>query len=185
MREVRIAALPFADFLETNLRTYVHAGGVPGVWFFSLDAESRLAVWGARTLYRLPYFHARMASASAGAETTYSLERLGGPAAALEARWTVLEREPHHAEAGTLEHFLTERYALYGQSGGRRVFRVRVHHPRWPLQRARLDRLSTTLLQAAGLPAADPIELVLASPRGVAVETFAREAAHEPRAIRR
>ena len=33
-------------FLETNLRTYVRrADGGPGVYFFSMDATSRLAVW--------------------------------------------------------------------------------------------------------------------------------------------
>src|SRR5262245_20685303 len=35
-------------FLELNVRTYVTAEGKPGVWFFSLDAASRLAVRAAR-----------------------------------------------------------------------------------------------------------------------------------------
>ena len=54
------SALPMAPaFHEINLRTYVHRGGRdPGVWFFSLDATSRLAVAGARLAYGLPYFHA-------------------------------------------------------------------------------------------------------------------------------
>src|ERR1700752_1138850 len=47
-------------FHELNVRTYVHHEGVPGVWFFSLDAANSLAVWGARTFYHLPYFNARM-----------------------------------------------------------------------------------------------------------------------------
>ncbi len=52
---------PPLSFHEVNLRTYVRcAGGPPGVWFFSLDAASRLAVLGARAWYRLPYHHARM-----------------------------------------------------------------------------------------------------------------------------
>ena len=48
-------------FLETNVRTYVHLRGRgPGVYFFSLDAASRLAVAGARLGFGLPYYHARM-----------------------------------------------------------------------------------------------------------------------------
>src|SRR5690606_9486240 len=47
-------------FLELNVRTYVTAGGKGGVWFFSLDANSRLAVRGARWSYHLPYYDARM-----------------------------------------------------------------------------------------------------------------------------
>jgi len=35
-------------FLELNVRTYVTVDGKPGVWFFSLDAASRIAVRAAR-----------------------------------------------------------------------------------------------------------------------------------------
>jgi uncharacterized protein YqjF (DUF2071 family) len=177
MRDVRVGPLAVRDFLETNLRTYVHAGGVPGVWFFSLDAASRLAVWGARLAYRLPYFHARMRCANGEGVTHYAFHRSGGPAASLDIQWTVLDAAPHPAAPDTLEHFLTERYALYGPARGRGLYRVRVHHPSWPLQRARVDRLTTSVLAAAGFKEDEPIDLVLASPTGVAVETFAREPA--------
>jgi hypothetical protein len=49
-------------FPELNVRTYVTHAQRPGIWFFSLDAGSGLAVAAARTAYRLPYFRARMAS---------------------------------------------------------------------------------------------------------------------------
>ena len=53
--------VPGADvFLELNVRTYVHLDGVPGVWFFSLDATNALAVWVARTFFNLPYLRADM-----------------------------------------------------------------------------------------------------------------------------
>jgi uncharacterized protein YqjF (DUF2071 family) len=174
MRDVRVGPTGVGDFLETNLRTYVHAGGVPGVWFFSLDAASRLAVWGARLIYRLPYFHARMRSASGEGVTQYAFHRLSGPEANLDIQWTVLDASAHTALPGALEHFLTERYALYGQSKSG-IYRVRVHHPQWPLRSARVDRLTTSVLSAAGFKEGEPIDLVLASPAGVSVETFARE----------
>jgi uncharacterized protein len=49
MRDVRPwwspAVAGISNFLETNVRTYVvHPETGPGVWFFSLDATSRLAV---------------------------------------------------------------------------------------------------------------------------------------------
>ncbi|MEM6472319.1 MAG: DUF2071 domain-containing protein, partial [Planctomycetota bacterium] len=38
-------ALPgLSRFLELNVRTYVSVNGKPGVWFFSLDAENKIAV---------------------------------------------------------------------------------------------------------------------------------------------
>jgi uncharacterized protein YqjF (DUF2071 family) len=61
---VRPAFAPPLPFLseshELNVRTYVHLDGVPGVWFFSLDAGNAAAVLGARVAFHLPYFRARM-----------------------------------------------------------------------------------------------------------------------------
>ena len=52
-----IPALPFiSSFNEINVRTYVVRDGIPGIYFFSLDANSMLAVAGASTFFHLPYF---------------------------------------------------------------------------------------------------------------------------------
>src|SRR3954462_5743825 len=50
----RVSAFP-----ELNVRTYVTVDDRPGIWFFSLDTPSRLAVEGARRAYKLPYNLAR------------------------------------------------------------------------------------------------------------------------------
>src|ERR1044071_7838186 len=47
-----------SSFPELNVRTYVTVGGRPGVYFFSLDATSPIAVWSAKRIFRLPYFRA-------------------------------------------------------------------------------------------------------------------------------
>jgi uncharacterized protein YqjF (DUF2071 family) len=177
MDHVRFGPMPLRPFLETNVRTYVHADGVPGVWFLSLEAESRLAVHGARVFFRLPYFFARMKCGVSGDSVEYWSDRVGASREArVDVRWTVLDAGAHHAAPESLEHFLTERYALYGPRRDGSVYRVRVHHPPWPLHRARADRLSESLLAAAGVAVSgDPIDLVLASPRGVDVKTFAED----------
>ena len=54
---------------ETNVRTYVHYRGVPGVWFFSLDAANRCAVFVARWRWRLNYHHATMRVERCGGES--------------------------------------------------------------------------------------------------------------------
>src|SRR5688500_2141558 len=68
MRNVRPRCVPpipgVSSLLELNVRTYVTLGGKPGVWFFSLDANSRLAVRGARLYFHLPYFDAVMSMAN-------------------------------------------------------------------------------------------------------------------------
>lgn len=47
-------------FPELNLRTYVTYKGKPGIYFFSLDADHRLTVLGARMFFHLSYFYADM-----------------------------------------------------------------------------------------------------------------------------
>jgi len=72
-------------FLETNLRTYVRAAdGEAGIYFFSLDASSLLAVSAARLLYGLPYFPAVMSVRTEGPRTEYSSRRQGARDAQLD-----------------------------------------------------------------------------------------------------
>jgi uncharacterized protein YqjF (DUF2071 family) len=175
MTGVRLGPIAVADFREVNLRTYVHAGGVPGVWFFSLDAESTLAVWGARALYRLPYHRARFDGTVHVNATACAFERDGAGEVSLDVQWTPTGTDVHHAAPGTLEHFLTERYALYGPTRSGSVYRVRVHHPPWPLRPARVERFASSVLEAARVEGGAPVDLVLASVDGVSVETFAKE----------
>src|SRR6266566_2241106 len=62
-------------FPELNVRTYVTLNGKPGVYFFSLDAANRAAVWAARRFYCLPYFHARMSVVARESWMTYEARR--------------------------------------------------------------------------------------------------------------
>lgn len=175
MRGTRFGVLDLEDFLEVNVRTYVHAERVPGVWFFSLDAESALAVMGGRMFFSLSYFRARMTCTKDGRSVAYTSARRGPGSLGLDARWSWGDEPSFHAAPGTLEHFLTERYTLYGPQGAQGVYRLRVHHPPWPLRRGTLARLDTTLLSPVGITTAAPIDLVLATPEGVSVETFKSE----------
>src|SRR5207245_4597139 len=73
------------SFPELNCRTYVRYKSIPGIYFFSLDAASVMAVAGARLFYRLPYFHSKMRMKSeAGAFLFESSRQL--PAARFSAR---------------------------------------------------------------------------------------------------
>lgn len=71
---------------ELNVRTYVHVEGLPGVWFFSLDASNPLTVLGARLSLGLPYFRARMRLQEHHADIHFTSTRMhpGAPAAQLE-----------------------------------------------------------------------------------------------------
>ena len=125
------------QFPETNVRTYATIDGKPGIYFFSLDAASRVAVSAARRTYRLPYFHARMSIERKKRAIAYRSERVSddGPPAALRLRYRPT-LEPSRASPGSLEHFLTERYCLYTLDDAGGVQRADIHHPPWPLQPA-------------------------------------------------
>src|SRR5215211_3182140 len=65
-----------APIPELNLRTYVRVGGVPAVWFLSLDAASALFATIGRALYGLRY---RVATMSADEEAGRTRFRSVGP----------------------------------------------------------------------------------------------------------
>ena len=123
-------------FLETNVRTYVvDERGVAGVWFFSLDANNRLAVNLARTFWHLPYKLAAMSLNVSGmhnnatpARITYAGLRKESPAAQYELKLDLPDAEPTPAQPGTLEHFLVERYLLFATDRKLRLRTGRVHH---------------------------------------------------------
>jgi uncharacterized protein YqjF (DUF2071 family) len=149
-------AVPGAHtFLELNVRTYVHLDGVPGVWFFSLDATNALAVWVARTVFNLPYLRAKMRLEFSGSNRRkFSAERThaGAPAAHFRATWQNGALLPP-AEPGSLAFFLTERYCLYTSNKAQtKLYRGRVAHAPWPLSTAEVLDYESTLVESHGLP---------------------------------
>jgi uncharacterized protein YqjF (DUF2071 family) len=141
-----------SEFLELNVRTYVTAQEKPGIWFFSLDASSRLAVELARRTYRLPYFHARMSATRRTDWIAYECARIEEAGRVFSGRYRP-EGAVFHAEPGTLEWFLTERYCLYTTDRGA-LARAEIHHELWPLQpaEAEIDLVSISPVELRGDP---------------------------------
>ena len=157
------------QFLEVNVRTYVHHGETPGIYFLSLDANSRLATWGARTFWSLPYHHARMQMSAGEEETTYSIHRnRSGPH--LRARYRVGEMLGA-SQPGTLEHFLLERYWLFTLHRGQ-LCKAQVHHRPYVAEQATLLEYEGQLGAAAGLPQLGEDPPLVHFVRGVDAEVF-------------
>ena len=144
-------------FPELNVRTYVRYQGIPGVFFFSLDAGNISAVWGARIGYKLPYFHAAMSIQSHGESYIYRSTRQSPRPAEFRARYWPTS-QPRQRDKDSLEHFLTERYCLYTVSQGT-PYQAYIHHLPWPLQDAKAEIDVNTMAAAAGidLPPAKPL----------------------------
>ena len=143
------------QFLELNERTYVHLDGVPGVWFFSLDATNALAVWVARTFFHLPYLRADMRLDQPGPDLRQfaaTRTHAEAPPATFQATWKLGAPLPP-VEPGSLEFFLTERYCLYASNKNHsKLYQGRVAHAPWPLRAAQVLHLETNLLEGHGLP---------------------------------
>ncbi|HTM05188.1 MAG TPA: DUF2071 domain-containing protein [Vicinamibacterales bacterium] len=153
--------IPFVSaFPELNVRTYVTIAGKPGVYFFSLDAASAVAVAAARTLFGLPYYAATMSVDVDGEAVRYSSARETKTPGVAEFRAQYRPAGPVHGPAdGSLEYFLTERYCLYRVDDSFHTHRLEIHHPRWPLQPAEAQIERNTMAEAAGirLPSTAPL----------------------------
>ena len=157
LRLRRLPALPWtSEFAEINVRTYVTVGGRAGVYFFSLDAARRLAVLGARVSFDLPYYHAQMSvrHSASGAIDYDSRRDDREPTARFRATYAP-DGPITHAQHGTLEHWLTERYCLYVADSRGAVYRGDIHHDPWPLQSARVEIRENTMAAAAGITLPD------------------------------
>lgn len=175
MRSIRPRFCPpvpgISDFLELNVRTYVRdAQGRHGVWFYSLDCDQSLAVWTARTFFHLPYQHACMSATVSGQKVDYHCQRRDEP---VSSRFTwSLDQQTRHAEPGTLEFFLAERYLLLSQTP-RGLRCGQVHHTPYPLAEVTLDSWDVNpLLQAGFEDPKRPPDHVTGSP-GVDVRIYA------------
>ena len=132
---------PLSNFPEINVRSYVIHDGRPGVWFFSLDAPSRFAVWAAQKFFHLPYRHGAVATRRKANKIFYSSE-VGKNQ--FEAEYQPLGDA--NSETDSFERWSTERYCLYCQSSRGNLYRTEVHHPKWSLQKAEIAIQGNSLL---------------------------------------
>ena len=163
MSDVRLRATPampkLSTFPELNVRTYVRVNGRAGIYFFSLDTTRWAAVLGARWIYNLRYFHARIRIRRGKEWHWYSSERRQPPRPAVfRGRYRALEGESFLAREHELENFLVERYCLYAVRRGQ-ILRGDIHHTPWELRTAEAEIWENNVAQSQGLelPANPPL----------------------------
>lgn len=165
MDRIRVRGLPSIPgartFPEINLRTYVRdpRTGTPGVYFFSLDGASLLAVLTARSVYRLPYYWARMHIQEQPDQSFEfaSSRRFATRPVVFRARYRGLgpTRKLAQVRAGSLEYFLTERYCLFTYNSAGELLRANVQHVPWPLEEAQAEIEQNDLPAAFGFSVAN------------------------------
>lgn len=157
------------SFLETNVRTYVVYDNQPGVYFLSLEAASRIAVWAARRFWSLPYYFANMSMRQDGDVTRYVTKR---------SRTGVTHQVSYRvgeslgpSQPDSLEFFFLERYLLFAERR-RELLVGQVHHSPYPAKSAEILQVNDDLMEAAGLPATDQLPVLAHFSEGVDVEVF-------------
>ena len=180
MADIRPRGSPVGlEFGELNLRTYVSVDGFPGVYFFNLDADDRVGVWFARSLFRLPYYRAAMAIEARGEgsdrEVSFRSRRTtDAPPARFRGRYGPDGDFSDHGP-GSLESFLTERYRFYTADDCGRVYYGDIAHEPWRLAPAWAEIDENGLFEANGFdrPEGEP-RLHFAAPIDVTADRIRR-----------
>lgn len=121
-----------ANFLEVNVRTYVRYKNRSGVYFFNLDADSKLAVEIASFGGFLPYRRARMSFGKKEGKILFRSETMKkeGPQEKIALAYRIL---PQPAVSTELEKWLTERYCLWTKPA-HQLLRLDIAHKPWKLK---------------------------------------------------
>lgn len=175
MRNIRIRGLPRVPgahtLLECNVRTYVTHGRVAGVWFMRLDANHALAAWIGRTFASLPYAYARIAHTKE-ARTAPTMRYVCRYDEVVFDASITASGAPFEASAGTLTHWLCERYSLY-TTRGNTLYRGTITHAPWSLRDACCTIEHNTLWRYVGWePTAHPTLVHQASPVDVQLFSY-------------
>ena len=127
-------------FPQLEVSTPVTVDGYPGLWLFQLETAKQLVVEAAKRTHRFPAYRARISTGHDASGFRFDARRDG-----LSFKAFYSGRGSEFTPAlGSVEHFLTERYALYTADGGR-LYRAQIHHPPWQLQGAAGEVEAATL----------------------------------------
>ncbi|HZW38648.1 MAG TPA: DUF2071 domain-containing protein [Ignavibacteriaceae bacterium] len=178
LEDVRPAMLPtilkINSFREVNVRTYVfNEEGVPGVWFYSLDADQWVAVEVAK-LMQLNYKHSYIDAVKGeiSGSITYKVSRKNEPGYYDSYFEYKITGKEFFAIQGSLEFFLIERYLLYGETENKKLFSIQVNHTAYPLCVTEIPSYDDSLIKLDGLPATGrPPDHIVGS-TGVDVKIF-------------
>lgn len=145
------------SYPELSLRTYVRDEvlGTRGIYDFTTDCGSLLAVSTARLAYHMPYHWAQMELVERGERefAFYSSRYLSRKTVRFRARYRGLGPTRRLAELGpgSLEFFLLERSCYFRTNGQGQAVRTNVHAVSWPLEDAQADIEQNDLPMSIGL----------------------------------
>ena len=166
-----------STFPEFNIRSYVRHGGKAGVFFLTLDAQSRVSCMYAPYSYGLPYRYAKGRLDIDGSTYSWMSKRVEGAQEIIGS--CIGTGDTMLAKPGSLDEFLFERYCLYTLHNNKLCIAYTHHNP-WIFRKGKADLISNTLTESYDLVISDLLQpdLVHVS-EGVLVHTWSVEEVDE------
>ncbi len=126
-----LPAVPVVSRLwELNIRTYVEVGGVRGIYFFTLETDSKVGEIIAQKFFHLPYRYSKIEAKIADGQYQFDHSR---DDISFKLRANLLEdKTPDAFDSWTLE-----RYCLFTKHGDD-TYRGDVMHEPWPLKKVEI-----------------------------------------------
>lgn len=118
---------------QLNIRTYVTLQDTeePGVYFFRLLLNNKMAVKGANVVFHLPFSYANANFSSEENEFIYHTYEKSKPQ--FHARFEV----QNIYDDSPLAQFLTERYCIWNKKSNQ-IIKIPIIHSKWNVQRAKV-----------------------------------------------
>ena len=155
---------PISNFDEINIRTYGKYKGKTGVYFLSIEGGTKISCQIAKSLSELPYRYSKMTRQENHYRSFNNTYRDH-----LEIIYRVGEMAHDKSE---LDSWLTERYALF-QDSGDTINTFEIHHVEWSIFTLELDHSTVDYPRFKNLIKGKP-DLVHYSP-GVQVLAWGRK----------
>lgn len=143
-----------SNFPEFNIRTYVTRDGKPGVFFLTLDAQSRITCFHAPRSYGLPYRYAKCSISTTQDTYSWSSKRRADGVSLIGSCKGL--GDATSAKLGTLEYFLFERYCLYTVHKGI-LHRAYTQHNPWVYRIAKATLEENSLTESYDLGIQNPL----------------------------
>ena len=115
---------------ELNIRTYVKVNGVSGVYFFTLETDSKISEVIARLFFHLPYRFSKIKADVSKSFYSFKPERKE-LSFHLEAQ--IEAQISQSLQSSEFHLWATERYSLFTKNQGK-TYRGIVQHAPWELQ---------------------------------------------------
>ncbi len=137
MDSIRFPFLPpipkVSSLWELNIRTYVNVNGVKGIYFFTLETDSKPGEVIANLFFSLPYRHSKIKAEISNGQYFFEHARD-------DLRFSVHASPDEKIQKTDFDIWATERYSLFTQKNGVSYQGIVRHRP-WELRAVKINKI--------------------------------------------